>query len=376
MTARAFWLAWSQIPGVGTILLKRLHEHFGCLSLAWEANAADLETVEGIGWQTVETVLKERQRLDPQQLLQQHERENPNFWTPIDPDYPRWLFEIPDPPSVLYYQGKVEPLENQGIMPAVAIVGTRGPTDYGRRWARRLSATLAQVGFTIVSGLAEGIDTEAHQSCLAVGGRTIAVLGTGVDVVYPSFNRNLSRQIAKQGLLVSEYPSGTQPDRVHFPRRNRIIAGLCRATLVIEAPQKSGSLITARLANEYGREVYVLPGTLDNPKAKGCLSLLSQGAQVILGESQLLELLGTLPQLEQPASTQLSLLSSPVAQPAPVDLEPELQQVLQAVAPEPIALDLIVQKAGLATGSVLSALTQLELMGLVSELPGMRYQRA
>lgn len=376
MTVRAFWLAWSQIPGVGAISIQRLQDHFGSLSIAWGASSRDLQGVEGLSLQLVETILKERVRLDPDEFLYHHEQANPNFWTPDDSDYPRWLLEIPDPPPVLYYQGTVAPLENQGIVPAVAMVGTRGPTDYGRRWARRLSATLAQVGFTIVSGLAEGIDTEAHQSCLAVGGRTIAVLGTGVDVVYPFFNRNLSQQIAKQGLLLSEFPAGTQPDRTHFPRRNRIIAGLCRATLVIEAPQKSGSLITARVANEYGREVYALPGTLDNPKAQGCLNLLSQGAQLILGEAELLKMLGTLPPLiKQPVPEQLSLLTSPGVQPEPANLAPELKQVLQAVGLEPIAFDLIVQKVDLATGAVLSALAQLELMGLVSQMPGMRYQR-
>lgn len=374
MTERAFWLAWSQIPGVGAILIQRLHQQFGSLATAWEASLTDLQTVGGIGEQGAENILKERRKLNPQALLEQHESANPAFWTPIDADYPRWLLEIPDPPPVLYYRGQVDRLENQGITPAVAIVGTRGPSDYGRRWARRLSVTLAQVGFTVVSGLAEGIDTEVHQSCLDVGGRTIAVLGTGVDLVYPHFNRKLSEQIAKQGLLVSELPAGTQPDRTHFPRRNRIIAGFCRATLVIEAPQKSGSLITARLANEYGREVYALPGTLDNYRAKGCLSLLSQGAQMILGESQLLEALGTLPQLiEQTPPNQLSLLAAPA--PEPTDLEPALRQVLHAVALEPISFDSIVQNAGLATSSVLSALAQLEIMGLVSQLPGMRYQR-
>lgn len=375
MAARAFWLAWSQIPGIGAISIQRLQDHFGCLSIAWEADAIELRAVAGFGEHTATLILKERRKLDPEEFLQQHQQTNPNFWTPADPDYPRWLLEIPDLPPVLYYRGKVEPLENQGIMPAVAIVGTRDPSDYGKRWARRLSATLAQVGFTVVSGLAEGIDTEVHQSCLAVNGRTIAVLGTGVDVVYPAFNRNLTKQIVKQGLLISEFPAGTQPDRTHFPRRNRIIAGLCRATLVIEAPQKSGSLITARLANEYGRDVYALPGMLDNPRAKGCLHLLSQGAQVILGEAELVEMLGELPQLEQIASEQLTLLDSPSVQSEPVNLEPELQQVLQAIALEPIAFDLIVQKAGLATSAVLSALAQLELMGLVSQLPGMRYQR-
>jgi DNA processing protein len=358
-------------------LIQRLHHHFGSLAAAWEADAADLLAVEGFGPQIVETTLKQRSKFDPLEFLHQHQQQNPHFWTPADPDYPRWLLEIPDLPPVLYYRGKVEPLENQGILPAVAIVGTRNPSDYGRRWTRRLSATLGQMGFTVVSGLAEGIDTEAHQSCLAVNGRTIAVLGTGVDVVYPYFNRNLSKQIAKFGLLLSEHPAGTQPDRGHFPRRNRIIAGLCRATIVIEAPQKSGSLITARLANDYGREVFALPGSLDNDKARGCLYLLSQGAQIILGEAELLELLGSLPALAQPITSeqpqQLSLLSSTVPV---INLEPELEQVLHAVASEPVAVDLIVQKAGMATGSVLSALAQLELMGLVAQLPGMRYQRA
>ncbi len=374
MTERAFWLAWSHIPGVGAILIQRLYQQFGSLATAWEVSLSELQTVEGIGELGAENILKERRKLDPQSLLEQHEAENPAFWIPTDAEYPRWLLEIPDPPPVLYYRGQVNLLENQGMTPAVSIVGTRGPSDYGRRWARRLSVALAQVGFTIVSGLAEGIDTEVHQSCLDVGGRTIAVLGTGVDVVYPYFNRNLSNQIAEQGLLISEFPAGTQPDRTHFPRRNRIIAGLSRATLVIEAPQKSGSLITARLANEYGREVYALPGTLDNQRAKGCLTLLSQGAQMILGESQLLDMLGTLPQLDNSASPhQLSLLAA--STPEPVDLEPALQQVLHAVALEPSGFDSIVQNAGLATSSVLSALVQLELMGLVSQLPGMRYQR-
>jgi DNA processing protein len=372
---RAFWLAWSQIPGIGAILIQRLHNHFGSLEVAWQAEAVDLIAVEGFGYQIAETVSKARAQLDPLELLYEHQQVNPNFWTPADADYPRWLLEIPDLPPVLYYRGQVELLENRGVLPAVAIVGTRSPSEYGRRWTRRLSAALAQVGFTVVSGLAEGIDTEAHQSCLAANGRTIAVLGTGVDMVYPYGNRSLSKQIAKQGLLLSEYPAGTLPDRVHFPRRNRIIAGLCRATLVIEAPQKSGSLITARLANEYGREVFALPNSLDNDKASGCLNLLSQGAQIILGEAHLLELLGSLPPLSQPVepAEQLSLLALPT--PQPVSLDPELEKVLQAVTLEPVAIDLIVQKAGLATSAVLSALAQLELMELVSQLPGMRYQR-
>jgi DNA processing protein len=275
----------------------------------------------------------------------------------------------PDPPPVLYYQGQVQPEENQGLVAGIAIVGTRDPSEYGRRWTRKISTALVQAGYTVVSGLAEGIDTEAHRSCLNAGGRTIAVLGTGVNITYPWSNRALARQITKQGLLLSEYPAGTQPDRVNFPRRNRIIAGLCRVTLVLEAPEKSGALITARLANDYGRDVYVLPGSLDNPRSIGCLELLNQGAHVILGEDKLLEMLGTLPQLHT-NSASASGIQLPL-----FNLPPELESVFQAVTPEPVPLDLIIQQVGLSTGTVLSALAQLELMGLVTQLPGMRYQK-
>lgn len=385
---RAFWLAWSQLPGVGAILIRRLHQHFGTLATAWDASPAELEAVDGFGRQTAVAVSQARSQIDPADLLRHHEQSNPQFWTPADPDYPYLLLEIADPPPVLYYRGVVEPLENQGIVPSVAIVGTRRPSDYGKRWARKLSTTLINAGFTVVSGLAEGVDTEAHYACLAHG-RTIAVLGTGVDVMYPSSNRKLAQQIERQGLLLSEYPAGTQPDRIHFPRRNRIIAGLCRATLVIEAPYKSGALITARCANEYGREVYALPGSLDNRNCHGCLALLNQGAQVILGERELLEGLGLLPQFRHermPASDlsgQLSLIPQNLSQtssnsellPLPAELSVEALKVLQAVHLEPTAVDQIVQQTGLATGAILGCLSELELLGLISQLPGMRYQR-
>lgn len=371
---RAFWLAWSQINGIGPILLKRLQKSFGTLGNAWEASPIELLEVDGLGVQTAEIIAAERQQLHPEQLLQQHERENPCFWTPADPDYPQLLLEIPDPPSVLYYQGKVDFQENQGFAPMVAIVGTRSPSDYGRRWTRRLTTALAQNGFTIVSGLAEGIDTEAHRSCLDVEGRTLAVLGTGVDTVYPWSNRSLYQQVITHGLVLSEYPAGTQPDRIHFPRRNRIIAGLCRAILVMEAPKKSGALITAYFANDYGRDVYILPGSLDNPKAIGCLSLWSKGAQPILDESHLLEMLGAIPQLHPsspPTQTQL-----------PLNLEPDLEKILQTITAlsqgqsvGSVPFDLIVQSSELSAGSTSSALLQLELMGLVAQLPGMRYQK-
>ena len=369
---RAYWLAWSQVDRVGPVLLRRLQQHFGTLADAWNANAAQLQRVEGFGNQIVTAVTAARSQINPEQFLEQHSVRNPCFWTPADADYPRLLLEIPSPPPVLYYRGQVQRQENQGITPIVGIVGTRDPTEYGKRWTRKISAALAKRGFTVVSGMATGIDTEAHSGCLEAGGRTLAVLGTGVDMIYPPRNRNLYEQIQQQGLVMSEYPAGVQPNRVHFPQRNRIVAGLSRAVLVMEAPTKSGALITADFANEFCRDVYALPGSLDNYKSLGCLGLLNKGAHVILSEGHLMEMLGIIPEID--SAVQLPLFAQ--EQPTPVpQLEPELAQVWQAVASEPTPFDEIVQQVGLAAGSVSSALLQLELLGLVSQLPGMRYRR-
>ena len=353
-------------------MLARLQQHFGSLAEAWQVSSAHLQEVEGIGAQIVQKVVQERSRQHPAQLLEQHQQKNPNFWTPADADYPRLLLEIPSFPPVLYYQGKVQPQLNRGIPPVVGIVGTRSPTQYGKRWTRQVSCTLAKKGFTIVSGMALGIDTEAHRGCLDGGGRTVAVLGTGVDVVYPPSNLSLYKEIQQDGLVVSEYPAGTSPDRTHFPRRNRIIAGLSRAVLVMEAPTKSGALITANFANEFCRDVYALPGSLDNPGALGCLELLNKGAHLILNEGLLLEMLGAIPPLD--SAEQSGMFSPTPTAPLP-DLPAEVKQVYEAIASEPTAIDAIVQQAGLAVGTVSAALLQLELLGLVSQLPGMRYER-
>lgn len=370
MTERAYWLAWSTLSGVGPVILKRIYQQFGSLATAWAASPADLLAVDGIGLQGADTIAQLRSRIDPEELLKQHEQRYPCFWTPADPDYPKLLFEITDPPPVLYYRGQVDTDENRGITPTVGIVGTRSPSDYGRRWTRKLSVGLARNKFTVISGLADGVDAEAHRSCLEGNGRTIAVLGTGVDVVYPRSNHFLYKQILEQGLVVSEYPDGTPPDRGHFPRRNRIIAGLSRAILIIQARQKSGALITARLANDYCRDVYVLPGSLDDARSEGCLNLLNQGAHVILGDNHLLESLGAMPHLRL-----VEDLPTDDSAPPP-DLNPQLKQVFEAIPFDPMPLDLIVQKLGLPTGQILSALMQLELMGLVAQLPGNQYRRS
>ena len=373
MDERAFWLAWSQIPGVGPVLLKRLQQQFEHLSVAWSADAQALQSVAGIGRQTLETITSHRACVDPDQLWAQHQQQNPQFWVPVDPAYPRLLLETADPPTVLYHRGQVQSLENQGVTPTVAIVGTRDPSDYAKRWTRKIAYALAMKGFTIVSGMAEGIDTQAHLGCLEAQGRTIAVLGTGVDVVYPQRNQKLYETLLDKGLVLSEYSAGTQPNRVHFPRRNRIIAGLSRAVLVMEAPSKSGALITAYLANDYARDVYVLPGSLDNPRAIGCLGLVHRGAQLILGIGQLLDMLGTMPPLAQAQAAAPPTHTSP-------ELAPELAPIVQSIrhlchtsGQSSVPFDLIVQQIQQPAGLVSSGLIQLELLGLVTQLPGMRY---
>lgn len=378
---RAYWLAWSQINGIGPILLQRLHQHFNSLAEAWTAKPVDLMRVEGLGKQIIETILQERTQLNPEEFLEKHLIKNPCFWTPADPDYPRLLLEISNPPPVLYYRGLVDVKENQGITPTVAIVGTRSPSEYGRRWTRKISTALAKSGFTVVSGLAAGIDTEAHTSCLEAGGRTLAVFGTGVDIVYPKPNERLRDRVLQQGLAISEYPAGTQPNKTNFPRRNRIIAGLSRATIVIEAPQKSGALITAYQANDFCRDVYVLTARLDDERSFGCLELLSKGAHPILpssdrllSEDRLLEMLGALPKLDKVEQLSLFPLNPTVEKQGP-PLEPELAKVLSAIESGPSSFDTIVEASGLEAGTVSSILLQLELLGLVSQLPGMRYQR-
>jgi DNA processing protein len=367
---RKYWLAWSQISGIGPILIQRLKQHFSNLETAWKASPGELRKVEGFGIQTLEKVVQQKSRLNPEQLLTQHQQINPHFWTPADPEYPQLLREIPTPPPLLYYRGEIDLQENSGQKPLVGIVGTRQPTEYGIKWTRQISTALAKNGFTVVSGMAEGIDTESHSAALKAGGRTIAVMGTGVDVIYPHKNRDLYQQILKSGIVISEYPAKTPPNRTHFPRRNRIIAGLSRAVLVMEAPLKSGALITATYANEFNRDVYALPGKIDDQPSQGCLKLISQGAGLINHElNELLIMLGAIPQID------IEIETPPVKSPPIPNLAPELQQVINTLAIDALSFDFIIQKTGMNAAIVSSSLLQLELMGLVTQLPGMRYQK-
>src|SRR5437879_3980177 len=282
-----------------------------------------------------------------------------------DERYPELLRAIHDPPAVLYCDGSVEPGDRQ----AVAIVGSRQATPYGLRITETLAGELSALGFTIVSGFARGIDAAAHRAALAAGGRTIAVLGCGLDVDYPPGHASLHAEIAGSGAVLTEFAPGTAPFATNFPRRNRIISGLALGVVVVEAAEDSGSLITARLALEQGREVFAVPGSIDAPTSRGPHGLLKQGAKLVETVDDIVEEL--LPQLDRPLQT---LKSEPIAAlPEHVELSPSERTVLDLISREPLHLDDLTERSRLTTPAVAGILLGLELKALVKQLPGQRY---
>lgn len=279
-----------------------------------------------------------------------------------DADYPAPLLHAADPPLLLYLQGRAELLHQR----ALAIVGSRRPSAQGRDNARRFAEAVAAQGWVIVSGLAAGVDGAAHEGALAAGGDTIAVIGTGIDRVYPASHRALAHRIAEAGLLVSELTLGTPPLAQNFPQRNRIIAGLSQGTLVVEAALRSGSLITARLASEAGREVMAIPGSILAPQSAGCHALIRQGAALVDSPEQVLEELGALPPLATAA---------PAANQGPHPAPEADDAVLRALGHDPLSLDTLIDRCGWPAPALSAHLLTLELDGLVARLPGGLYQR-
>ncbi len=283
-----------------------------------------------------------------------------------DDGYPALLAEAPDPPLVLYVRGSVSVLDTISI----AIVGTRRCSRYGKEMARRFAGELAALGITIVSGLALGIDGEAHRGALEAQGKTVAVVGTGVDQVYPGEHYKLAHQVEQSGAIVTEFPLGTKPRKENFPRRNRVISGLSRGVLVVEAPKRSGALITARTALEQGREVFAVPGRADYESASGCHSLIKDGAKLTESIRDILEEIA--PQLAEravPASD-----TPEKAQPAHLLTEGE-QTVYQLIEKDPVSQDTIIAESGLGATEVAAALLKLQLKQLIEQLPGNRYAR-
>ena len=281
-----------------------------------------------------------------------------------DTDYPPLLREIPDPPVVLYVIGDRQSLSR----PQFAIVGSRNPTPMGRENAQAFAKTLAGAGLTITSGLALGIDGAAHRGALEAGGMTIAVAGTGLDRVYPARHRDLAHEVVQHGALVSEFPLGTPPKPENFPVRNRIISGLSLGTLVVEAALQSGSLITARLATEQGREVFAIPGSIHSPQARGCHALIRQGAKLVETAQDILEELGPLAQLvceSRPEEKETT----------PREISLPMAKLLEYIGYDPVSVDTLIDRSGLTADAVSSMLLQMELQGLVMPSPGGKVQR-
>lgn len=304
-------------------------------------------------------------RVPPMGLIEHDSQwlSQPNHYlvTFLDNDYPQLLKEIADPPLALFMVGDRTLLST----PQIAIVGTRNPTAAGREMARQFAQYLAEAGLTITSGLAFGVDAAAHQGVLTGSGKTIAVCGTGLDLVYPAKHRQLAEQISQQGALVSEFPLGTQPIKFNFPQRNRIISGLSVGTLVVEAALRSGSLITAHAAMEQGREVFAIPGSIHNPLSKGCHQLIRQGAKLVETTDDILEDLGSLIKISiTDMNQQLEKdLRIPI-------LDPEYQQLLDFIGHETISVDTLVVRSGLSIEVVASMLLMLELQSLIGRQPG------
>ena len=280
--------------------------------------------------------------------------------TLADASYPQSLLDIPNPPPLLYTKGRLELLN----MPSIAVVGSRNASPQGEKNAEEFSAALARQGMCIVSGMALGIDGAAHRGALQAGGATIAVVGTGLDIVYPARHRNLAHQIAKHGLIISEFALGTPSRAQNFPRRNRIISGLSQGCLVVEASLQSGSLITARLAAEQGREVFAIPGSIHSPQAKGCHQLIKQGAKLVDNMQDIVD------EMKWPAR---ATSAAPVAD-QPGDLQQE-EPLLEAIGYDPVSMDTLAARSGLTLEHLSAMLLMLELEGKVAALPGGRFQR-
>ena len=343
----AFWLAISRVPHIGPARIERLLAAFGSLSAAWSAPREALRGV--LDSRPLSELLAARGRIDPGNELDRLARLGIGVIHPGHPSYPRLLAEIPGRPTILYVRGDFLPADAA----PVAIVGTRRATPYGRQAAERIAAELAQAGITVISGLARGIDAAAHRAALEAGGRTIAVLGSGPDVIYPAEHRRLAEQILESGAIISEFAPGAKPDAQNFPARNRIVSGMSLGTVVVEAPLRSGALITATLAADQGREVFVVPGSVLAPSSAGTNALLRDGARLVRDGADVLEDLG-LEDGKIPAVVQSQL-----------PLDADERRLLGALGTEARHIDEIAEEAELAAGKTAALLLTMELKGLI-----------
>jgi DNA processing protein len=351
-----YWIGFSRVPGIGPIRLRALLDHFGDVAQAWRASPATLQAL-GFDRRTIEKFLVLRNQLDLAAESKRVFKSGASVLTWDNPLYPALLKAIPSPPPVLYVRGNLLPQDNW----ALGVVGTRRASVYGREATRTLVAGLAASGVTIVSGLAYGIDTYAHQTALEAGGRTVAVMGCGVDIIYPDQNRNLADRILEHGAIVSDYPLGTKPESRNFPPRNRIISGLSLGVLVVEGATDSGAMITASFALEQGREVFAVPGNILHRASSGPHRLIQNGAKLVTRIGDILEELNLTMVAEQAAAREVI-----------PDNETEAL-LLKHLSSDPMHIDELGRAAGLPINQVASTLTLMELKGKVRQVSGMSY---
>ncbi|HTP00142.1 MAG TPA: DNA-processing protein DprA [Anaerolineales bacterium] len=356
MDDKPYWVAFNLVRGIGAVRMQALIDRFGDAASAWRADPAELRDC-GLSQKIVERLLELRSTLDLTQLSERISAQGIHVITCQDDTYPARLKEIEQPPPLLYVRGELLPEDDF----SVAIVGTRRITPYGRQVTEELAGFLASNGITVISGLARGVDAAAHTAALRAGGRTLAVLGSGVDRIYPPENRALADQMMARGAIVSDYPIGTAPEASNFPPRNRIISGLSLAVVVIEAGETSGALITAEFAAEQGREVFAVPGSILAPQSKGTNKLIQTGALPLLTPDDLLQALNLSRVSEQKAARQL----------LPAD-EVE-RQLLSALGAEPLHVDDLRSQTGLPVEKVSAALVMMELKGMVRQVGAMHY---
>jgi len=353
-----YYLGFNLVPGIGPTRLERMIAHCGSVEAAWEASAADIAAA-GLDARSAEAFARLRRSLDLEAEYQRVQAQGVRLVARGDPQYPPLLAEAPGAPFLLYIRGALLDLDSR----AVAVVGTRQPTAYGREATRQLVSGLATAGLTIVSGLALGVDTVAHEAALAAGGRTLAVLGSGVDHVYPLRNERLGRAITAQGALLSEYPLGTLPAAANFPPRNRLISGLSLAVLVVEAAARSGALITAAFAAEQGRDVFAVPGSIFSLRSQGTNELIRQGATPAVSADDILEALDfTTREAQREASAAIPETLAEAA-------------LLAGLEAEPRHADELGREVGLAAAEVAATFAVLELKGLARHVGGMWYVR-
>lgn len=358
MASQQYWVGFNIVPAIGPAKVRALLDYFGDLEVAWRADAYSLQQA-GLDRRAIHNLASRRDRIDLDAEMAKLDKHHITVLTWDDEAYPPLLRQIYSPPPVLYVRGELLPEDEW----AVAVVGTRKATAYGKGVARELGQDLARNRVTVISGLARGIDSIAHQSSLDAGGRTIAVMACGLDRIYPPEHRTLAQAITERGACVSEYALGTPPDAANFPPRNRIISGLSLGVIVVEAGQKSGALITVRFALDQGREVFAVPGNIHSPGSAGCNRLIQDGAKMVLGVQDVLEELN-LTMIEHQAEVRAVLPADPTE-----------AQLLELVSDAPVHVDEICQQTRLPIHQVSSTLAMMELKGMVRQVGGMHYVR-